>query len=234
MCLLICKPADTELPDNLEKIVQEASEINSHGMGFATCGQSMKKFNMHHATFSSLLRENLTKADPAIIHWRLSTSGLKDDANCHPFRLNDGGFMAHNGVISSKYAPTQMKSDTRVLSEAFNTSEEMYEECQKLASSANKFAIITPDNQLKIAGECYGTWENKLWFSNMSWKGGYSRWQYDDYDIYDRRRGYGTRVSNQSTQGMSLKEQLAALVRTHGVGRVVEELDKYMAAWVLD
>lgn len=240
MCLLIAKPANVELPEDFEEVVGRASKSNPHGCGFSTAGIIIKKYNITDSDFYKLLRENVTKEDPAIIHWRFSTSGTKDDDNCHPFRLNDGGVFAHNGVIAYKYPPMGSKSDTAMLAATTRSTNTLIYRCMDLVSPGNKFAVLTPysrpDHELQIIGEKHGMWENGLWYSNDNWKTPRTKVTYyqnyrDDDEYYaggEWHRG-GTSattpaVYNPST---SLKTALRNLIQTHGLVKVVDELDQY-------
>lgn len=230
MCLLMVKPKGNELPSNLEDICRDASFYNDDGMGFCTPDQRFVHDSISHDWFARIIRENVTKDDPCIIHFRLGTSGKNNKANCHPFKLPDGTMFAHNGVINSDYPPVGECSDTRMLSLACNNYDELWERCLSLVSSYNKFAIIHPqrtkDSQygVDIIGEIHGTWEQGIWFSNMHWQ---------------RRSGYPSRLSwleedyipsSSEIEDQSLTAQVADLVNRYGYTAVNNSLLR-VKAW---
>lgn len=49
------------------------------------------------------------------IHWRIGTAGPNDATNCHPWRIHDGLFMMHNGILPLELPKTWKLSDTAML-----------------------------------------------------------------------------------------------------------------------
>lgn len=236
MCLLIAKPAGIELPDNLGEICAEAAEVNDDGFGFATIDQVYKSASIKPDEFAALLRSKISKTDPAIIHFRFSTSGFTSDDNCHPFVLNDGTVFAHNGNISYKFSPRNGISDTGVLAQSVKNGQELFERCVELAGPSNKFAMLSPANrELKIVGEEHGSWyKDGLWYSNDYWRSDCRKSYYGGYTFYrggqayksaaESARSFSHLTSEDLYPGNSLEDKIEALVKKYGITRVYESL----------
>jgi predicted glutamine amidotransferase len=223
MCLIIAKPVGVEFPSDFLEICRKAAECNPDGMGFAIPEGVYKGFNIKWKDFHETMLQMIGKDDPAIIHWRYSTSGFDDSDNCHPFQIEDGTMFAHNGNIAYHCPPAAGKSDTAVLASSVKNVYQLYYRCLQLTTSSNKFAILTPKelgSEIILVGERHGTWENGLWFSNLMWKVGRQRYTYNDY-------GVGCHTTNLTNYQGSVQDKIDALIKKHGLRTVVDCLDKY-------
>lgn len=107
---------------------------------------------------------------PALLHFRWATSGLEGLHNVHPFPLDAGAVMAHNGVLGDG---TRTDSDTRVFCETvladrpldWLLAEETRERMEPHIPG-NKIAILAPNGDYTIWNEKLGEWNGLLWFSN--------------------------------------------------------------------
>lgn len=115
---------------------------------------------------------------PKVFHSRISTSGLVDIDNCHPFFVtNHGDFgVAHNGVIG-RQANKGESSDTRnfiknvlaFLPAGFHK-EEVYAELLSDYIGWGKLVFMDGDGDITIINEHLGKWVGNIWYSNESYK----------------------------------------------------------------
>ena len=97
MCLAIAKPKGCTIP---QEYLARAMFQNSDGAGFAyhangevTVVRGFTDFDKFYAAY----REKEHHA--MLVHFRYTTHGATNQANCHPFPLADGALI-HNGIIS--------------------------------------------------------------------------------------------------------------------------------------
>ena len=204
MCLLIYKPSNTSIPF---EHIQTAMEQNDDGAGFALQVPGQDTLFMDKGLWSAKeFYDRFTDAlsyygnSSAMVHFRWSTGGLRNDINCHPFTLEPTPLvrgitryaLAHNGVLSS-IAPCEHYSDTWYLSRQlsrFWSPKTMKRVLRKHVGPSNKFVLLTP-TKAHIVGEQYGHWLNGVWYSNNSYKETVYRryfytpkgaWSWDDND----------------------------------------------------
>jgi glutamine amidotransferase len=121
----------------------------------------------------------------AMFHARYATHGVKNDDNCHPFKVggDDRTYLAHNGILDIDIHATDKRSDTRVFAEdtlpklggvSALDDDNIWTIISKW-SSGSKIAILTVDT--KAMDECYiinenaGHWDNDgIWWSNNTYK----------------------------------------------------------------
>ena len=129
MCVIVAKPIGVDLPD--KSVLETCFYNNDDGAGFCYNENNMviiKKGFMNYGDFEKALNEIKDAKDKAmLLHFRISTHGLVDGTNTHPFPVtNDFKMMArthvktdlalaHNGIIASVDVPYSSKySDTMV------------------------------------------------------------------------------------------------------------------------
>lgn len=130
-----------------------------------------------------------------ILHFRLATHGAKDEANCHPWTLNEGDFaLVHNGIISIKLTDATL-SDTgnfcRLVLEPMlrhnkPTKPALRYLIEQAVGSSNKILLINRAGQVTIFNESAGEWHKGAWFSNTGYahKANYCDWRpWHDEDI---------------------------------------------------
>lgn len=122
----------------------------------------------------------------AMWHARYATHGVKNEQNCHPFRV--GGdkyttYLAHNGILDMIIGDKDKRSDTRVFAEdtlpllggvEALDDENVFNLVSKFASGS-KIAIMTNNPNatypIYLINEHLGTWDDKgIWWSNQSHK----------------------------------------------------------------
>lgn len=186
MCLLVvCSPDSTPKKKDLEC----ASCANPHGFGFAVItptgiitgrGMSAKKVIKQ---FLDVRKEY--PSSYAMFHARFATHGVKNEENCHPFKVpsNPDTYLAHNGILDIKIAAGDRRSDTRIFAEdtlpamggvSALDDDHVWAMVSKW-SSGSKIAILTLDpsakSQCYIVNESAGHWDNEgMWWSNNSYK----------------------------------------------------------------
>ena len=170
MCLLIVKPEGESLPDLLDTC-EDAHATNPDGFGVAYLtrrhGITILRGLINPRKQAEVIRR--IGAAPAMLHWRLGTGGGISKVNCHPFRIQDGSALAHNGILPIQ--PTRRKSDTRLLAECAIDAQDLREMLADLTSARNKFALFDASTQeIEIHGEEHGTWEDGIWYSNTYWR----------------------------------------------------------------
>lgn len=182
MCLLVVKPGNAVIKD-VSTLCLDASTKNPDGFGYAYIdddGNVVWDKGMYDVS-TQVQRISKIGIRPAIFHWRYGTGGGVNKENCHPFVVEDGSVLFHNGVFP--ITPTFDKSDTHQLSQAFISIEDICEEVSKHIGHGNKIAWLKPGNKHPmIFGIEYGKWEDDVWYSNTYWKGASKK--VSDYEGY--------------------------------------------------
>jgi glutamine amidotransferase len=123
-------------------------------------------------------------ASYAMFHARYATHGVKNDDNCHPFKVpsNPDTYLAHNGILDIDIKAGDKRSDTRVFAEdtlpamggvAALDDEHIWAMVSKW-SLGSKIVIFTLDpaakDQCYIINENAGHWDNDgMWWSNSTY-----------------------------------------------------------------
>ena len=186
MCLLaVCSPDSTPKKKDLEC----ASCNNPHGFGFAVIagdqiitgrGMSAKKVIRR---FLEVRKQH--PSSWALFHARYATHGVKNEDNCHPFKVpsNPDTYLAHNGILDVHIPAGDKRSDTRVFAEdvlpamggvTALDNDDVWKMVSKFAIGS-KVAILTLDPNAKeqcyIINEDAGHWDNDgMWWSNNGYK----------------------------------------------------------------
>lgn len=199
MCLLVVSsPNSTPRKKDLEN----ASCNNPHGFGYAVIAGN-KIITGKGMSSKKVIKEFLEvrKKYPnsyAMYHARFATHGVKNDDNCHPFKVGGSNltYLAHNGILPVDIPANDMRSDTRIFAEDILPamggvkaldSTNLYRMIEGWASGS-KIAVFTLDPVAEydcyIINEDLGHWDNAgNWWSNdgykeQSWAKYFSR--YDD------------------------------------------------------
>ena len=186
MCLLVvASPNSTPKKKDLEC----ASCNNPHGFGFAVItpngivtgrGMSAKKVIKN---FLEVRKEY--PSSWAMFHARYATHGVKNEDNCHPFKVpsNPDTYLAHNGILDINIKAGDKRSDTRVFAEdtlpamggvTALDDDHVWNMLSKW-SAGSKLVIFTLDPSAKeqcyIVNESAGHWDNDgMWWSNNGYK----------------------------------------------------------------
>jgi len=187
MCLLVvASPNSTPKKKDLEC----ASCNNPHGFGFAVItpngivtgrGMSSKKIIKR---FLEVRKEFPNSY--AMFHARYATHGVKNEENCHPFKVpNEGNYdtyLAHNGILDIKIHASDRRSDTRIFAEdtlpamggvVALDDDHVWAMVSKW-SLGSKIVVFTLDPNAKsscyIINESAGHWDDDgMWWSNYGY-----------------------------------------------------------------
>ena len=175
MCLIIAKPKGIDLPKR--EYLENGLETNRDGIGVGVRKEGaneilIKKDFVDIDDFYPWLINNVTKEDTLIIHFRMATSGLKDEGNRHPFPITDDKILlrqtnllcqqavAHNGIMR-EYSNHATFNDTQkfimdILSDMGIKENLKNPTIQKLLKSylkGDKIAIMLSDGDLILLGD---------------------------------------------------------------------------------
>ena len=186
MCLLVvASPNSTPRKKDLEC----ASCNNPHGFGFAVItpngivtgrGMSSKKVIKK---FLEVRKEFPNSY--AMFHARYATHGVKNEDNCHPFKVPSkyDTYLAHNGILDIDIKAGDRRSDTRIFAEdtLFAMGGVTALDDAHVWTMVSKWALgskiviftLDPDanDQCYIINENAGHWDNEgMWWSNTTYK----------------------------------------------------------------
>ena len=184
MCLLVvCNPNSTPSKDELTT----GACKNPHGFGFAIdTGSGIISERSMSAKKSISRFLELREEYPngyAMWHARYATHGVKNELNCHPFRLagEHDTYLAHNGMLDILISKDDKRSDTRIMAEELlprlggvsALDDDYLYDMIGSWSKGSKIAVMTndPSAQYKIyiINESAGSWDsNGIWWSNNS------------------------------------------------------------------
>jgi len=193
MCVIVMQPAGHTLSNTR---FNRCWDRNKDGGGFAYPGGEGNVIVSKGYFDSKQMRKAYRSAvkanpdQPFLLHFRIATSGLTDAENTHPFYINEGLVMAHNGHITGW--GNKVLSDTRQfvlkvlmnLPDAFHRDPAMAELVRGYIGS-DKMVLLDASGKWEILNESFGIWDEELWFSNTSYK------KFKPY----KKGGYGTAKS---------------------------------------
>lgn len=205
MCLIINRPEPSvEIPESL---LERALGQNPHGWGVMRAGRKGLVIDrgLKPAGFWNAFKA--VGAAPCAIHFRFSTHGKIDTANCHPFVVCEGQYaVMHNGVIQVPIVDKD-RSDTHhfaayVLGPILEAhpglfgSDYLESVLSSLVGPGNKLAIMRADGKCMIVNREAGEEYNGLWLSNgyslpaaSKSRGYFFDWAQDDRERITRRSG---------------------------------------------
>lgn len=203
MCMLSYYPSG---------VIPEAEDLlngitwNQDGAGFALiAGDTL--IVEHSVDNPEALAERFVKLrkrhpeHPAMFHSRMSTGGVTEDANCHPYRVGGDNqtVIGHNGIFFPVPA-TEKRSDTKVFAEdifpgrfrKLDSKRTTKKLTNYVTSRHSKLAVITNNPAYKQRGYLIGA-ELGMWRTDGAWHSN-SDWQFSRPEpkiLYPvRQRGY--------------------------------------------
>lgn len=207
MCILIHHTADTSFSDEVLR------DFYSHNPdGFGLMFGDGKKIHVTKSLGSVdetiALYRDIAEGRECILHYRMKTHGNIDTANCHPYRVTDELWLAHNGILSAGNPIRKEMSDTwhiieyiiRPIAESnmdMLFTADFQEYLGELIGSSNKFALCHADGRIAVINRDAGVEHFGAWLSNTyAWsaskhgfqhKGVSNRYSsyFDYYDGYD-------------------------------------------------
>ena len=190
MCIIAYKPEGVDVLT--KNTLRECFRRNSDGAGFAWWDRAqatwcVKKGFMKWTDFWSAFRDmGFTKDDVYACHFRIGTSGNKDEGNCHPFPLaleynemrqtefSSDRVIFHNGVVGigdgiASDTMEHIKSYLTPLSKYIFEDDAMFEIFREyLQSNKCRWLLLTKESIFK-----FGTWHEDFggaFFSNTGYK----------------------------------------------------------------
>ena len=123
------------------------------------------------------LYRDLAEGRDCVIHYRMKTHGKIDLTNCHPYRITDELWVAHNGILSASNPINKDLSDTWHLIEyilkpiAEQNADKFFEDdfiryMESLIGSTNKLAFCHADGRTSIVNRDSGVDYQESWMSN--------------------------------------------------------------------
>ncbi len=184
MCIIVYKPADIDVDDN---ILQNCYNNNPDGAGFLVkLDDGSLKTEKGFFNFDTFLKAiKPFRKNEFTLHFRIKTHGLVNADNTHPFWVFENQLaFAHNGVFNKIDCPNPNYSDTWHFNEKilkpFLTKmggpEALEEEFVRdlilgyIDFSKLVFMREGLENGTWIFNESKGTFVNTVWFSNTSFR----------------------------------------------------------------
>lgn len=226
MCILIHHTAKTSFTDEMLR------DFYSHNPdGFGVMYGDGKKIHVTKSLGSvdevmSLYRD-ICEGRDCIIHYRMKTHGNIDTANCHPYRVTDELWMAHNGILSAGNPIRKEMSDTWHIIEYIIRpiaqsdvdlifTPEFQDYLGDLIGSSNKFAFCHADGRTAVINRDAGVEYMDAWLSNTyAWSSakhgfGYKSKTYPSYpSYYSNTLGYDNNWSLTSDEVAPTKKSSA-------------------------
>jgi hypothetical protein len=179
MCLLVTGQAKTirDVFINTQGLIDDVYSANPDGVGVMhSDGRklSVSKFLPKNAAEVRQFIMSLPNDDRDVaLHFRLKTHGLIDMENCHPYRVNNDTWLAHNGVLHTGNAADPDKSDTWHFIDNYLSSlptDALHDKKFLALVGAfignNRFAIMSADGRLSVVNREQGIEAAGVWFSN--------------------------------------------------------------------
>lgn len=178
MCVIAVKPKGTIISKDT---LNRCFDANPDGAGFVIRQKSSLITEKGFFTFDAFWDAYERYArEVAVIHFRIKTHGNKDADMCHPFRITDKLYVAHNGIIDISTESDRSKSDTWHFTELVLKPELVPDPAalyrpsfQFLLGSTighSKLAFIDSCGKTVIINKDKGTMEGDVWYSNTSYK----------------------------------------------------------------
>ncbi len=214
MCLLVDQSAESNFT---YEFLAGVYRKNSDGLGimYAEDGE-VKVFKHLPKSVDDFINfyDQHAKGRDCIWHARMKTHGDIDMENCHPYKVTDEIYMAHNGILSAGNDPDEAKSDTwhfinwvlrpALLADPTLLHNHGFQDyIAHMIGSSNKFAFMTAQGDSVVMNVKSGVNFEKSWLSNTyawdyykltntpspaSYKPttrSYSDWGYEDGLTYD-------------------------------------------------
>lgn len=182
MCIAIALPAEKRLSKGQ---IKNCHRLNDDGIGimYAYKDKLVIEKTLDLPEFEEDIYPRAIKNAPTsqmVVHFRLSTGGLKDLSNVHPFLISKGLGFVHNGSIYRlQDDPKKEKCDTvRFMEQVLQHLPFGWEKNSAIKTLIEDriglSKLITMDNQghIEIFNENAGHWKDGIWWSNYSYVDG--------------------------------------------------------------
>jgi predicted glutamine amidotransferase len=177
MCLIIFSPDIKKSKIDPDDIAR-AFKINDDGAGMAYIKNGNVITDKVYFKFKSFKKayKKVTSeiSGPLLIHFRLSTSGLLNRENAHPFTVDKNKLVvAHNGIFSELSEEKSKTSDTvkfvglmKSLNWCFPYNKAQQKVLEMICGGYNKLVFLDNKEKYLIINEEAGTWKHNTWYSN--------------------------------------------------------------------
>ena len=178
MCIAILKPANKSVK---KKNLKESFLNNKDGAGYLYSRDGILNIYKGFFTFNDFWKsytENVINNGNPItaIHFRITTHGLVNRTNCHPFRISQNLGVIHNGIISevddhAKKSDTWVFNETilKTLPEGFIYNPSIMKLIEGFIDNS-KLVFLDHNGDYAIANERKGHWNKDVWYSNKSYE----------------------------------------------------------------
>ena len=240
MCLLVKQPSTTSFTDDF---LADVFTKNSDGLVvmYAEDGK-LHVYKCLPATaqdFIDFYRKHIDGKD-CVWHARMQTHGDIDFDNCHPYKVTENIWLAHNGVLSTGNDADKTRSDTwhfikNIIAPALTAQPELMtdtvwlEFIGDLIGRGNKFGLMNSEGEIAIVNEHAGVEFVGAWLSNTyAW----STHKFGFQSTYQQQKGYtSTHFSNKSWYANAYYEEeddfgfgtTAKVGKSYPVGTVADE-----------
>lgn len=183
MCVAIYKPGDKSIS---KSVLRQCWTKNPDGAGFMYADNGsviVEKGLMDFHSFWKAYKNALygkAKGMDMVIHFRIGTSGLMDENNCHPHIVSEELAFVHNGIISELSFKDSDKSDTIHFMERYVNpfyvsmgldflNQEHIVGLMSGYIGHSKLIFMGGDGVTHIINEEMGSWKDGNWYSNLQW-----------------------------------------------------------------
>lgn len=160
-------------------MIQDVYSSNSDGVGIMYAAGDGKTLQVEKA-----LPQNVEQATDFIkrlpdddrelaMHWRMKTHGNIDLSQCHPYKVEDGTWLMHNGILHTGNKADVTKSDTWHFIADYLSGLSIdalhhpgVAEFMGEFIGSNRFAIMSGDGRLTVINKDQGIEHDGIWFSN--------------------------------------------------------------------
>lgn len=176
MCVIIHKPSNVRIEDNILKMCWDA---NHDGAGFMySDGDKLivKRGYMKYKRFRDSYLRN--EDSEMVIHFRWASCGIISANTCHPFKINENLALAHNGHISIPFVLNKKESDSLWIVKNILTKlpknfldKQAYINLLSIAIEGSVFVFMDNFGNVTKIGEKLGSFTSSdgCWFSNKHW-----------------------------------------------------------------
>jgi predicted glutamine amidotransferase len=174
MCVIAAKPAGVKWPG--KRYMKNCYDSNYDGAGLAWVDEGGLHVSKGYFGFNALWKDARDLVDyPVLLHCRLATHGSVCADNCHPFLLENGVALAHNGILGVELLNENMTdSESFAIKyvEPFSWDALRLDRVSNMLEMAigpgNKVAMLGGDGQFLLLNGEKGLSFMDVWFSNDS------------------------------------------------------------------
>lgn len=181
MCIAILNTKGTTLK---KQLLNNCWDNNGDGAGILYIDndsklQTFKTLDSFDEFYKNYIhiKQTYGKRRNMLLHFRISTHGVINEENCHPFITDDNVGFIHNGMIhdvpdSIQYSDTNMLNRTLLqkLKPGFDQDDDVLEFLESFIGAGNKLVFLNKNDEWSIVNEKAGHWNLECWFSNDSYK----------------------------------------------------------------